>query len=86
MPPHYSKGIWLIRGILYHHTNETDLSKADFESALEHDNETASMYLKKKEKIKVEVFPEENRLCSLFPTIEITIGNALPLVNIYIYI
>ena len=45
------------------------------------DPNLAKVYLDKGESCKVEVFPEQSRLCAGFPHVKLAIGSQTPLVN-----
>jgi len=61
----YVNKVWIIRGVLFTLLGKKDEAGLDFQAARLNDKE-AKEFLEG-QKVTIEVFPEENRLCKYFP-------------------
>ena len=67
----YAGQLWLIRGIINQLLGYDQQATKDFKRAFKHDRENAHKYLVKGENIFLNVFPQQQRLCSFFQYIPV---------------
>ena len=55
----------------------------DFDRAYKYDQENTQKYVDQKINIFLNVFPQQNRLCSQFSNVKVVIGNATAIVTMH---
>lgn len=70
LPQKYLNGVWLLRGLLNEELGFKEAAIIDFANAKKFDD-SSSAYLEKQETISLTVFPLMNRLCTMFPYIDL---------------
>ena len=66
----YTGSAWLLRGLIHESVGHKKEAEADFESSLSCEMNSRE-YLEGKKTLTLEIFPPMNRLCVLFPFIEL---------------
>lgn len=74
LPQKYLAKAWLFSGLLHESLNLNEASAVDFEKAIKSD-ESSARFLQKRESICLSIFPQTNRLCTLFPFVELHFPN-----------
>lgn len=69
----YAHQLWIIRGVLNQILGYTDQSKNDFKRAYKYDKENTTDFLEKHKDIKLNIFPQQQRLCNFFQFIKVEI-------------
>jgi hypothetical protein len=91
--PDYALKVHLLRGVLAKALGRSIectssvlelVATADFTAARKSDPTAAKAYLEKAEPCKVEIFPEQSRLCAGFPHVKLAIASQTPLVNLFL--
>ena len=86
VPHTYLNQLWIIRAILNNIDARKDLAKDDFERALKYDPENTKRLIEEQKEIKLDVFPQEARLCTNLPRFALNFGtlNFPPIVSDYL--
>ena len=79
LPVKYMNSAWLLHGLLSESIGNIEQSKFDFKKAIAND-EISADFLNKHQPITMNLFPDMDRLCTLFPQIEISFDTHPPLV------
>lgn len=74
MPERYVGNTWLLHGLLNEALGDKEEANKDFDSARSCDS-NAITYLDDNQPITLEIFPSMNRLCTLFPVVELSFGS-----------
>lgn len=67
----YAGQLWLIRGIINQILGYDSQSRRDFKRAFKHDRDNAHKFLVKGQDVFLNVFPQQQRLCSFFQYIKV---------------
>lgn len=77
----YSNKMHLINGLLNQALGFNSEAEKEFEAMKEQDPKTAKIFCTKTELPKIEIFPEQNRLCSYFGYVKLSIKNIRTIVS-----
>ena len=66
----YANQLWLIRAIINEIQGNADAARKDFQRAYKYDKENAVKFLEKNEDVDLNIFPQQQRLCSFFQFIK----------------
>jgi len=69
----YAGQLWLIRGVINRTLGYEAQSKKDFKRAFKYDKENAQRFLVQGEDVYINVFPQQQRLCSFFQYIRVDV-------------
>jgi hypothetical protein len=70
LPQKYMTGVWLLHGLLNEGLGQSETAAKDFQNSRKYDPSSAT-FLDKGEPLSFVIFPPMNRLCTLFPHVEL---------------